>query len=103
MVRWAYLFGATCLLASASSQATGTQRGGCVIVRATARYAGLGYNHVASAENQCSRAVECELWTDVDPEPPHVVQLAPQASADTVFRIGSPAYEFVTSCRCRYR
>jgi hypothetical protein len=90
------------LLASAPSQAAETQRG-CVVVQATARYLGSGYNHVASAKNQCPRAVECELWSDVDPEPHHVIRLEPQASADTVFRIGSPAYAFRAFYRCRYR
>ena len=103
MAHWTYLLSASLLLASVSSHAAGTQRGGCVIIRATARYAGLGYNHVASVENQCSRAVECELSTDVDPEPAHVVRLQPRASADAVFRIASPAYEFSTIYRCRYR
>jgi hypothetical protein len=102
MARSTWVLGTTCLLASVPVDAAETQRG-CVIVRASARYVGPGYNHVASTENQCSRAVECELWTDVDPEPQHVVQLQPRASADTVFRIDSPAYAFVTSYRCRYR
>ena len=90
------------LLATLPSQAAETQRG-CVAVRASARYVGPGYNHVASAENQCPRAVVCELWSDVDPEPHHVVELEPRASADTVFRIDSPAYAFRAYYRCRYR
>jgi hypothetical protein len=97
-----YVLGAIWFLASAPTQAAETQRG-CVAVSASARYVGPGYNHVASSVNHCARAVECELWSDVDPEPHHVIQLEPGASADTVFRIDSPAYAFRAYYRCRYR
>ena len=83
-------------------EAAPAQRG-CVVVRATARYASAGYNHIATTENACTRPVHCELWTDVDPEPEHVVELEPRASEDTVFRLDSPAYAFVVHYRCRYR
>jgi hypothetical protein len=74
----------------------------CVTVRGFARYAGLGYQHLATTDNECARPVRCQLWTDVDPEPQHVVELEPHSSADTVFRIGSPAREFRVDYRCSY-
>jgi hypothetical protein len=75
---------------------------GCVKVRGHARYAGLGYQHLATTDNECARPVRCQLWTDVDPEPQHVVELEPRSSAETVFRIGSPASEFRVDYRCAY-
>lgn len=76
---------------------------GCVTVHATARPTGIGYTHIASTENGCSRGVVCELWSNVDPEPRHVVALEPAAAAETVFRRDSPAYEFRAYYRCSYR
>ena len=99
---WTVALCGTWLLASPPSEAASAQRG-CVVVRAVARYASAGYNHIASTENACARPVRCELWTDVDPEPQHVVDLEPQASQDTVFRLDSPAYAFTVHYRCRYR
>ena len=90
------------LFASPPSEAASAQ-GGCVVVQAVARYGSSGYNHIASARNDCARPVRCELWTNVDPAPQHVVDLEPQASGDTVFRLDSPAYDFVVHYRCRYR
>ena len=100
--RWPMALCGAWLFASQPSAGASPQRG-CVVVRAFARYAAAGYNHIASTENACSRAVVCELWTDVDPEPRHVVELEPRASRDTVFRLDSPAYAFVVHYRCRYR
>jgi hypothetical protein len=74
----------------------------CVKVRAFARYAGLGYQHLATTDNECARPVRCQLWTDVDPEPQHVVEVPPRSSADTIFRSGSPAREFQVGYRCVY-
>ena len=74
----------------------------CVKVRGFARYAGLGYQHLATTDNDCPRPVRCQLWTDVDPDPQHVVDVPPHSSADTVFRSGSPAREFQVGYRCVY-
>jgi hypothetical protein len=100
--RWTLALCGAWLFASPPSEAASAQRG-CVVVRAIARYAAAGYNHIATTENTCTRPVRCELWTDVDPEPQHVVELEPRESEDTVFRLDSPAYTFVAHYRCRYR
>jgi hypothetical protein len=100
-MRWAWTATALCLLTGAPTRAAEPQRG-CVAVQATARYVGPGYNHIASATNGCQRPVVCELWSDVDPEPRHVLTLEPGASADTVFRIDSPAYGFRAFYRCQW-
>jgi hypothetical protein len=91
------VFSATSAAAPAAPESLG-----CVSVRSFARDAGLGYQHVATTRNECARRVRCQLWTDVDPEPQHVVELEPRASTETVFRIGSPAREFRAYSRCVY-
>lgn len=90
------------LLATTAAAPAAPEKAGCVTVRGAARYAGFGYQHLATTHNECARAVRCRLWTDVDPEPQHVVELEPRAEAETVFRIGSPAYEFRVEHRCDY-
>ena len=91
------------LLATIGAAPAAPERLACVKVKAFARYAGLGYQHLATTDNECARPVRCQLWTDVDPEPQHVVELEPRSSVDTVFRIGSPAREFRVDYRCAYR
>ena len=90
------------LLATTAAAPAKPESLACVKVRAYARYAGLGYQHVATTDNECTRPVRCQLWTDVDPEPQEI-ELPPRSSADTVFRIGSPAREFRLDYRCAYR
>jgi hypothetical protein len=90
------------LLATTAAARAKPESLACVKVRAYARYAGLGYQHVATTDNECTRPVHCQLWTDVDPEPQQI-ELPPRSSADTVFRIGSPAREFRLDYRCVYR
>ena len=90
------------LLSTTAAAPAAPERLACVKVKAFARYAGLGYQHLATTDNECARPVRCPLWTDVDPEPQHVVELEPRSSADTVFRIGSPAREFRVDYRCVY-
>jgi hypothetical protein len=90
------------LLATTAAAPPASESIDCVKVRAFARYAGLAYQHVATTSNECARPVRCQLWTDVDPEPQHIVELEPRTSADTVFRIGSPSREFRVDYRCAY-
>jgi hypothetical protein len=90
------------LLATTAAAPAASESVDCVTVRGFARYAGLGYQHLATTRNECARTVRCELWTDVDPQPHQLVELAPRTAADTVFRIGSPAYEFHVAHRCEY-
>lgn len=90
------------LLATTAAAPAASESVDCVTVRGFARYAGLGYQHLAKSRNECARAVRCQLWTDVDPQPQHLVELAPRAEAETVFRIGSPASEFHVEHRCEY-
>lgn len=91
-----------CLFGGAPAQAKPAQKG-CILIHVSSPHAGAGYNHVATAENRCSSAVQCELWTDVDPEPRYVLELEPQASKDVTFRREAPGYEFRAYYRCRYR
>ncbi|HVZ34852.1 MAG TPA: hypothetical protein VG963_20635, partial [Polyangiaceae bacterium] len=67
------------------------------------RYIGMGYTHFVTLRNGCAKAVECELWTDVDPEPRMTVHVAPGDSAEVVTRRGSPAREVTAFKSCRFK
>jgi hypothetical protein len=93
------LLGAACAsLALALASSTGTaladspqQVGDCASVTASASFRGDGYRHIVTLTNNCQRTVACEVWTDVDPTPHHLLQAKPGKSADVITRNGSPA------------
>ena len=75
----------------------------CAEATAIARYEGLGYTHRVQLRNGCAKAVECALWTDVDPEPRQTVRVAAGESAEIVTRRLSPARELTAHKSCTYR
>jgi hypothetical protein len=85
-----------------SSHADAPPSRGCVTIEVESRYYELlGYSHLATARSTCSRPVECQLWTDVDPSPRRV-ELLPGSHQDVLFRRGSPASEFRAFARCQF-
>jgi hypothetical protein len=75
---------------------------GCVVATAVPRYQGYGYTHTVELKNNCTRAVSCELWTDVDPTPHQTVQVQPGETGSVTTRKGSPAREFKAEKSCKY-
>ena len=75
----------------------------CAVVRATARYVGLGYTHAIVLKNGCQKPVECSVWTDVDPEPKTTLSLRPGEESEVVTRRGSPAREVTAFKQCSFR
>jgi hypothetical protein len=75
----------------------------CADVKAAASYVGYGYTHTITLSNGCPKAVECSVWTDVDPEPRTTLHLKPGQRADHVTRRGSPARAVTAFKSCRFR
>lgn len=75
----------------------------CAVARGTVRMEAYGYTHLVTLENGCTKAVECALWTNVDPEPRQVVQTAPGERVEIITRRGSPAREVTALKSCKYR
>ncbi len=69
---------------------------------ASASFRGDGYRHIVTLTNACQRTVACEVWTDVDPTPHHIVQAKPGKSADVIIRNGSPASEVHAQKLCHF-
>jgi len=75
----------------------------CAIAKASARYVGYGYTHVVALVNGCDRAVECTLWTDVDPEPKTTVSVAAGDTAEITTRRGSPSQDVKAGKECSFK
>lgn len=74
----------------------------CASVTASVRAEAYGYKHVVTLRNGCDKPVECQVWTDVDPEPRNALRAAPGESSDVVTRVGSPASSVTASKECRF-
>src|SRR5690606_40744178 len=75
----------------------------CVKVRGEARFQGYGQTHVVIVKNACEEAVRCEVFTDVDPTPRHVMVVQPGKTEELATRQGSPASAFRPGYRCAFR
>ena len=74
----------------------------CTEVRGSTRAEAYGYTHVVSLRNRCERAVSCELWSDVDPQPRVRVDVKGGATVEVITRRGSPARELVGHKKCSF-
>jgi hypothetical protein len=104
MRKWAICLGASLLCGSAvTSAAAAPPANSCVAIQTSTPYQAAGYGHLATVQNNCERAVRCELWTDVDPQPHHGADLDPKASTMIAFRRDSPSRVFKVFAQCQYR
>lgn len=87
----------------AASALAGEDVSECAKIRGAARYGALGYDHFVQVDNQCQRAVSCQVWTNVDPEPHHALQVEPGQVGEVKTRSGSPAREFEAQGVCRFQ
>ena len=71
----------------------------CIRIRPEARYGAYGYNHIVHLTDVCASAAECDVSTDVNPEPTHVSVPARSAIEVNTF-LGSPARTFVPKVAC---
>ena len=96
------IFGAAALFAGAT---TGTapasaEEKTCYAIGGHASYRGLGYKHIVTVKNNCGGAINCRVWTNVDPTPKHSLTITNGGSKSVVTRIGSPASAFTAQGTC---
>ena len=96
----AFLAVATTLAAAAQTDAPDSPPKDCYSVRGEAYYILLGYNHVVTVENHCEKDLQCEVWTNVDPEPTIPVSVQAGESASVTARRSSPASAFTAYGEC---
>ena len=52
----------------------------CYSIWAEADGSGSHYRHFVYVENDCDEWLQCTVWTDVDPQPPKMISVAPSAT-----------------------
>ena len=71
----------------------------CIKVAPEARYRGLGYNHIVHVADTCKVGAECDVSTDVNPQPTHITLGGGENTEVTTF-MGSPARVFTPKGDC---
>ena len=88
---------------TAPPDASGAPALTCVSIQNLSPYQAVGYGHMAKVQNNCERSVRCELWTDVDPQPRHLVELESKTKTLVAFRRDSPTRQFKVQASCVLR
>ena len=73
----------------------------CTEIRGEVRYENVGYTHLVTVKNGCSRAVMCTVWTRTDPKKQKLHARAGETRS-VVIRRGSPAREVKAEGSCEY-
>jgi hypothetical protein len=73
---------------------------GCIKARAYARYAAGAYDHIVELESACEKTAQCNVSTDVNPDPIDIEVPGGETREVLTFR-GSPAYVFSATVRCK--
>ena len=60
-----------------------------------------GYRHVVIIKNKTRDWLNCEVWTDVDPQPPHSTRVGPRNTREVVIRTRAEEDEFIPYGYCR--
>lgn len=60
-----------------------------------------GYRHVVIIKNKSRDWLNCEVWTDVDPQPPHSARVGPRNKREVVIRTRAEEDEFIPYGYCR--
>lgn len=71
----------------------------CVTVRGEARWGADAYNHVVVVQNRCDRRAQCQVATDVNPQPT-AVEVPAGETREVMTFLGSPARAFTPRVRC---
>lgn len=60
-----------------------------------------GYRHVVIIKNKTRDWLNCEVWTDVDPQPPQQTRVGPRNKREVVIRTRAEQDEFIPYGFCR--
>lgn len=73
----------------------------CYSIHGEARYGALAYKHVVIVTNRCDIELQCQVWTDVDPEPRQSLTVGPKGTGEVIVRAVSPARSFKAYGECK--
>lgn len=60
-----------------------------------------GYRHVVIIKNKTRDWLNCEVWTDIDPQPPQSARVGPRNKREVVIRTRAEQDEFFPYGYCR--
>jgi hypothetical protein len=60
-----------------------------------------GYRHVVIIKNKTRDWLSCEVWTDIDPQPPQSTRVGPRNTREVVIRTLAEEDEFIPYGFCR--
>jgi hypothetical protein len=60
-----------------------------------------GYRHVVIVKNKSRDWLNCQVWTDVDPQPPQTVRVGPRSKQEVIIRTRAEEDEFIPYGFCR--
>jgi len=103
-MRLAPLSFATLALATlvAPLAATAQSADSCIRFWGETRYGALGYNHIVHVANSCAKTADCEVSTDVAPEPLKT-EVTGKSQVEVTTFLGSPARVFTPRVKCTMR
>ena len=60
-----------------------------------------GYRHIVIVKNKTRDWLNCQVWTDIDPQPPKSVKVGPRGKQEVVIRTRAEQDEFIPFGYCR--
>ena len=60
-----------------------------------------GYRHVVIIKNKTRDWLNCEVWTDIDPQPPQSTRVGPRNTREVIIRTRAEQDEFIPYGFCR--
>lgn len=61
-----------------------------------------GYRHIVIVKNKSREWLNCEVWTDLDPQPPQQTRVGPRNTREVVIRTRAEEDEFTPYGFCRF-
>ncbi len=79
----------------------GADASSCYEIYGKVRNVGTGWAHIVYVENNCEDWLQCTVWTDVDPQPPAMMSVAPGMTENAQIAIKSEGDTFKSFGTCR--
>ena len=93
--------GLLCAASLALTLASTSSAGSNYKIKGEVRPQSGGYQHIVIVKNKTRDWLSCQVWTDVDPQPPKSVRVGPRGKQQVVIRTRAEQDEFIPYGFCR--
>jgi hypothetical protein len=93
--------GILCAALLATTFAATANAGSNYKIKGEVRQQSGAYRHVIIVKNKTRDWLNCQVWTDVDPQPPVTVRVGPRNKREVVIRTRAEEDEFIPYGFCR--